>query len=312
MKVNDLIFRELIGRGYSIRGKTRIWNLSEPKLLYLTPELTKGFLNLTKFSVYKKKVYDIEVDLLKKNALNILAPFDGRPFNLIDLGCGDGIKAKEFIKSLKGKSKLRYCPVDISDYLINRAIENISAGNFKNVNNFDPNVSDFEHVDNVIALLRNNNYQKNLIFLLGSTLGNFEINDFLFTLSNAMIHRDFLVIGNGIRTGERLVSLETYKNKFFDKWFFEIMRSLGFRKNEVGYSARFAHSRVEFYYKIKVNKKIQHLGKKVEFKKGDEIVIAVLYKYYEDELVESAKRYFRTVDVVKDSENEYALLICKK
>ncbi|MEM4271948.1 MAG: L-histidine N(alpha)-methyltransferase, partial [Candidatus Pacearchaeota archaeon] len=123
---------------------------------------------------------------------------------------------------------------------------------------------------------------------------------------------DFLIIGNGIRTGPRLVSLETYKAKPFDDWFFGVMKGLGFKRNEVEYDARFANSRIEMFYKIKVNKKINYLGHKIEFKKGDQIVVAILYKYYEDELFNYTKRYFRCVKLFKDPENEYALLVCKK
>ena len=38
MQINDLIFKELIKRGYSLEGKTRIWNIADSKLWYLTPE----------------------------------------------------------------------------------------------------------------------------------------------------------------------------------------------------------------------------------------------------------------------------------
>ena len=151
-----------------------------------------------------------------------------------------------------------------------------------------------------------------MVFLLGCTLSNFEINDFLFNLSSSMFERDYIVIGNGIRTGPRLVSLETYKNKVFDNWFINLMQELGFKKNEVKYCARFTNSKLECFYTIKVNKKIKHLGKEVEFKKGDQIVVAFLYKYYENELKDFASRYFSNVKVLKDPENEYALLICKK
>jgi uncharacterized SAM-dependent methyltransferase len=312
MEINQMVFNELLKRGYSVRGKNKVWTLADSRLLYITPELAKGFLNLTKFKVYKKKIYDIEVKLLKDNALNILKPFENRDFNLIDLGCGDGSKAKEFIKSLKNKGKLRYCPVDISSYFIDKAISGIKSGNFKNVRDYESNVSDFDNLDNIVAYLRNDKYQKNMSLLLGCTLSNFEINDFLFNLSSAMFEKDYLIIGNGIRTGPRLVSLETYKNKAFDNWFIWLMNELGFKKNEVEYDARFTNSRLECFYRIKVNKKINHLGHKVEFKKGDQIVVAFLYKYYENELVDFTKRYFSSVEVVKDPDNEYALLICKK
>ena len=49
----------------------------------------------------------------------------GKPVNIIDLGCGDGKKAVIFISHLKGKVKLRYCPIDISGYMVEKAIERI-------------------------------------------------------------------------------------------------------------------------------------------------------------------------------------------
>jgi len=312
MDINQTIFNELIKRGYSIRGKNRIWNLGDSKLLYITPELAQGFLNLEKFDIYKKKVYDIEVKLLKENAAKIFKLGKKKDLNLIDLGCGNGKKTKEFVISLRGKGDLRYCPVDVSSYFIKKAISNIKSGKFKNIKNYAPSVSDFENLDNVLGLYRNGTYQRNLILLLGNTLANFEINDFLFNLSNGMLEGDIIVMGNGIRTGPRLVALETYKNKAFDNWFFGVMKGLGFKKNEVQYDARFVNSRVECFYKIMANKKINYLGNEVEFKKGDKIVLAVLYKYYEEELLNFTGRYFKTVEGIKDPDDGYMLLICKK
>lgn len=313
MNANQVIFGELMKSGYSVRGKNKIWNLSDPKILYITPQLADGFLKLSSFKPYKEKVYDVELKLLKENAVKILESTKRKDLNLIDLGCADGRKAMEFIAALNGKGNIRYCPVDISSFFINKSIDNIKSKNFKNVKDYAPSVSDFENFGNILGLYRNESYQKNLILLLGSTLANFEINDFLFRLSNGMFEGDFIVIGNGIRNnGPRFVSLETYKHKMFDDWFFEAMRALGFKKNEVEYDARFTNSRVECFYKINVDKKISSLENELEFKKGDEIVIAVLYKYFEEELFKFTKRYFRTVEIVKDSEGGYALLICKK
>ena len=44
-KINDLIFRELIKRGYSLEGNTRIWNIADSKLWYLTPEQAQSYLD---------------------------------------------------------------------------------------------------------------------------------------------------------------------------------------------------------------------------------------------------------------------------
>ena len=45
-KINDLIFKELIKRGYSLEGNTRVWNIADSKLWYLTPEQAQGYLDL--------------------------------------------------------------------------------------------------------------------------------------------------------------------------------------------------------------------------------------------------------------------------
>ena len=55
-QVNDLIFKELLKRGYSLRGKTRVWNIADSKLCYLTPNQAQAFLDLERSSEYKKDV----------------------------------------------------------------------------------------------------------------------------------------------------------------------------------------------------------------------------------------------------------------
>ena len=143
MQVNDLIFKELIKRGYSLEGKTRVWNIADSKLWYLTPEQAQGFLDLEKSKDYRKDVIQKEIDLIKENINEILKKLEKKPVNIIDLGCGDGKKATLFIQHLKGKVKLRYCPVDISGYMVEKAITNIKKLNVGEVVKFQWNISDF-------------------------------------------------------------------------------------------------------------------------------------------------------------------------
>jgi len=53
-KINDLVFKEVLKRGYNQEGKTRVWNLADSKLWYLTPKQAQGFLNLEETKDYKK------------------------------------------------------------------------------------------------------------------------------------------------------------------------------------------------------------------------------------------------------------------
>ena len=91
--INDLIFKELIKRGYSLEGKTRVWNIADSKLWYLTPEQSQAFLDLEQAQDYQKDVIQKEIDLINNNIDEILKKVGKDPLNIIDLGCGDGKKA---------------------------------------------------------------------------------------------------------------------------------------------------------------------------------------------------------------------------
>ncbi len=312
MNVNGIIFKELVKRGYSLKGKTRVWDVADSKLWYLTPELSEGFLNLAKYEPYRKVFVETELRLVKENAEKIISLFGKCNFNLVDLGCGGGLKTTAFIKSLPNNVNLRYCPVDISPYFINKSLGRVKMLKSKKVGAFKPFVSDFEDLDDIVGMLRNSDYPCNLILLLGGTISHYDINDFLFQLSRDMFKGDFLVVGNGYRVGKRFVNVDKYKTSLFNAWFIQVMKGLGFEENEVEYDARFANGRLEAFYRVLVDKKINYKGKKVSFRKGDEVVVAIQYKFYEKELMKFCKMYFSQVEFVSDKKREYCLLLCKK
>lgn len=199
-KINDLIFKELLKRGYSLEGNTRIWNLADSKLWYLTPEQAQAFLDLEQSKDYQKEVIQKEIDLIKKNINEITSEIKNKSINLIDLGCGDGKKAVIFLNYLGDTATIRYCPIDISSYMVEKAIENVSKTNINEIIKLQWNISDFENLENVTPLLRSGFYKDNLILLLGNTLGNFEIHELLFEIRSSMKDGDLLLIGNGLDT----------------------------------------------------------------------------------------------------------------
>ncbi|MCH7568651.1 MAG: L-histidine N(alpha)-methyltransferase [Nanoarchaeota archaeon] len=314
MKIKDLVFKEFVKNGYAESNGNRVWNIAQRKFLYLTPELAKGFLNLRNFDRYRKIVVEKEINLIKSNARRIAEDIGDESFNLIDMFCGDGTKAKEFFKALNGKAKVRYCPVNVSKYLVNLSLKNVKKEKFENVKDYKPYFfnGDAKLFEQFLVTVRGSKYQRNVILILGSVLASYDINDFLYRLSNIMLQGDYVVIGNGVRRGKRLVSLETYKHNIFDQWFIHLMRGVGFKDKEIKYDARFGNSRVEMFYKIQCEKKIKHKGKEIKLNKGDEVLVATLYKYYAKELNKFCKMYFKEVDLVKDSDGEYALVICRK
>jgi len=311
MPIKKILLDELIKKGHTEIGGKKIWNLANRSFLQLTPEMSKGFLKVVNYPPYKKNIYDKELDLILSNMNNFVSDVIKNPFNLIDIGCGEGVKAKAFFDSCKCVHKVRYCPVSPDKFMLDKAVETLKK--IKGVElSFEPYKSGFEHLSEIGPRMRNQEFPQNVILLHGSILASYEINDYLFKLSNGMIDGDYLVIGNGIRKGERLVEIDKYKDKVFDDWFMPLLKTIGFEKNEDEYDAEFRNNRMESFYKLKVDKNVKHNGNTLEFRKGDEILVFFLYKYYKEELEKFCKMYFCDVKVVVDKDEGYALLFCKK
>lgn len=314
MEFNDLIFRELIKRGYSLEGKTRVWNIADSKLWYLTPPQAQAFLDLEeKSSDYHKHIVQKEINLIKENIDQIVKKIgDNRPINIIDLGCGDGKKAAIFLDSLKNKLKIRYCPIDISNYMIEKALENIKGMKVEEIVEFQWNVSDFENLENIAHLLRRGRFKNNFILLLGNTLGNFEINELLYEIRSAMKDGDLLLIGNGLETKHSNDILKSYDNKLLDNLLIQTLTQIGLKPENLEYGVRFRNSRVEMYYTIKKDSNITFLDKKVQFHTGDQIIVAISYKYDKEDFRRFMKLYFDDVEFFFSDDEAYSLVLCKK
>lgn len=313
-QMNDLIFKELIKRGYSLEGNTRVWNIADSKLWYLTPDQAQSFLDLEKSEDYDRDIIKKEIDLINKNIKEILERVGKGPINLIDLGCGDGKKAVLFIDYLlKQKEKVRYCPIDISGYMVEKAIANVAGLDVEEIVKFQWNISDFENIENVAGLLRYKDFQKNFFLLLGNTLGNFEINELLYEVRSAMSWDDVLLIGNGLANTKNVDELlKAYNNPYLDNLLSKTLTQIGLDEKNIEYGARFRNQRVEMYYTIKDNCSIKFFGNEVHFNKGDQIIVAVSYHYNKDDFVSFMKMYFGKTDFYFSEDDSYCLVVCKK
>jgi uncharacterized SAM-dependent methyltransferase len=313
MELKDNVVKTLVKKGRVERADgSRVWDISDRGLLYIGPELAEAFLKLRAHPRYKATIIDLEISLLKKVAPKFLEIVGDKPCNLIDMGCGDGKKAEAFIESLNGKGNIRYCPVNINKGLVDLALKNLKEKNFPNVSDYKPILANLKSLYDAILLAKNPKYQKNVVLLLGSIIAGFDIHEYLFELSNSMNQGDCLLVGNAIRTGERFANIENYKHPLFKEWLGHLIKQLNFGDEEVEYGARFENGRVECFYKIGSDKKFQYEGKEFDFKRGDDVVVAVLYKYYADELEKFCKMYFREVMLMRDENEEQALVCCIK
>ncbi len=311
-EINGMIFKELIKRGYSLDGNTRIWNIADSKLWYLKPEQAQAFLDLENSQDYKKDIIQKEIDLINENIDDMVKDLKGKYWNIVDIGCGDGKKAVIFLNKLKGNFKVRYCPIDISSYMVEKALQKIKKTDVEEVIKFQWNISDFENISNVSNLLRYDKFKENFFLLLGNTLGNFEINELLYEMRSAMKGDDYLLIGNGLDNQKEEEILEAYNNTFLDKLLVKTLLQIGFKEENLKYGARFKNSRVEMYYTILKDCKITFLEKEIKFNTGDQIIVGVSYKYNKSDFISFMKLYFDQVDIKISEDGSYALALCKK
>ena len=311
-KINDLIFKELIKRGYSLEGKTRIWNIADSKLWYLTHVQAQAFLDLEKDKGYREEIIQKELNLVNNSINDVLETIGSKPMNIVDLGCGDGKKALIFLDYLKGRIKIRYCPIDISGYMVQKALENFKKTNIGEVVEFQWNISDFENIENIAHLLRIGDFKQNFYLLLGNTLGNFEINELLYEVRSGMNEGDYLLIGNGLSTRDTEQLLESYSTPSVDSFLEHIPSQLGLAHEDVSFGTRFKNSRIELFYALNKDKLIKFQDKEVLFFKGDRIIVSVSYHYKKEDFISFLKMYFNHVKFYISKDNSYALALCRK
>jgi uncharacterized SAM-dependent methyltransferase len=311
-QINDLIFKELIKRGYSLEGRTRVWNIADSKLWYLTPDQAQAFLDLEKDKGYREEIIQKEVGLINNNINEIVETIGIRAMNIVDLGCGDGKKAMILLNHLRDKVKIRYCPIDISSYMVQKALETFKQTNIGEVVEFKWNISDFENIENIAHLLRIEQFKQNLYLLLGNTLGNFEINELLYEVRSGMNDGDYLLIGNGLSTKDVDQLLESYTTPSVDSFLGHIPSQLGLDKTDVSFGTRFKNSRIELFYALNRDKLVKFQDKEVLFNKGDRIIVSVSYHYRKEDFISFLKMYFNEVKFYLSNDGTYALALCKK
>ena len=314
-QVNDLIFKELIKRGYALEGNTRVWDIADSKLWYLTPAQAQAYLDLQASESYKSTIGPKELSLIEKNLKPIIKKLGKNPLNIIDLGCKKKKKAVIFVEGLNQEGiKLRYCPIDISGYMVEKAIEKISKLNVEEVIDFEWNISDFENLENITPLLKKGEFKKNFFLLLGNTLGNFELHELLYEVRSGMKDGDLLLIGNGLnneKIDEDVIKF-CKENRLNNEFLVHIPLQLGLNKEDVSFDVRFTNSRIEFYYNILKDKTIKFQDKTVDFKEGDQLIVAIAYHFEKSVLMSFLKLYFKDVEMFVSEEKSYMLAVCEK
>jgi hypothetical protein len=198
--------------------------------------------------------------------------------------------------------------------MVKKAIDEVSAQGTTDIIKVHWNISDFENLQNVIPLLRTDGFKRNFFLLLGNTFGNFETHELLYAIRNAMRDGDVLLIGNGINNHkmEEDIVKSCRENPRWDAWYSLILQLVGFKREWLSYDVRFRNDRLETYFTIIKDTTITFQGKKIDFYKGDQIVVAFAYHYEHDDFLSFLKMYFSDVEFYMLKDGSYCLALCKK
>lgn len=135
----------------------------------------------------------------------------GLPFNLIELGAGDGSKTKVLLEHFLSKGiDFTYYPVDISQHILNELVDMLYA-EFPELDVVPLNMDYFE----ALKSMEQFGDRKNITMFLGSNIGNFESNQLEVFLSNLQSHfkpNDKLLLGVDLKKDPDVI-LEAYNDK---------------------------------------------------------------------------------------------------
>ncbi|MCA8921865.1 MAG: L-histidine N(alpha)-methyltransferase [Planctomycetes bacterium] len=137
----------------------------------------------------------VEHEILSAQAEDFVSAFRGTPFNLVDLGAGDGRKTVLLLDAAQRLGlDCRYVPIDVSESALDDLIERMQA-RYPDLE-IEGVVSEYLH--GIEWLVEQAPRRASLVAFLGSNVGNFDragAARFLRRLWNALLADDGLLIG---------------------------------------------------------------------------------------------------------------------
>lgn len=225
-----------------------------------------GGINLSEYSLLKKRVRDFTESFKNKNKINV-----------IDLGCGDGTPVFPILDELKKQNiKFRYIPLDISQEMLDIAESKIkqkySCEIYKKLFDFElGNFSDITYD------LKSDGYS-NLLCFLGSTVGNFpDKGRVLANMRDSMGSDDFLIVGVEMTNFSKINKIiPHYQGKLIENFIYYIPSKIGITKKGTRYEANWndKENQIEGWITILKDQKIR-IGKETFKLEVDERILSV-------------------------------------
>lgn len=163
---------------------------------------------------------DSEFEVIKKYKNSFLKHFspDGEPFELIELGAGDGTKTEILLSHfLSQNADLVYAPVDVSK----NVLDTLSARMLKKLPELviEPQAKRYYQA---LHDLKQRNERKNVVLFMGANIGNFhfeEAIDFMRNLANSLNDGDQMLVGFDLKKDPRIIQAAYDDNQGVTKQF---------------------------------------------------------------------------------------------
>jgi len=273
-----------------------------PKFLYIG-EGAKHFIDISNSQRYS--VCENERSLLSENASEILGHYMNCPINIIDIGPGDGTKAKILRESEPGR-EMTYSMVDICPTMIYKSAME-GAGRWKETKGILTSFEDME--------LPTDPYGANLYLVLGNTLSNFESYEQVRLLENiagTMNEQDCLLVGFELM-GYREEAMDVYDNDASREFTFNPLRLLGFDYNDFDFSVGFnsEEGRVEMYFTPKRDVEAEYNSSPIILRRGEKVTTAISYLAGNSDFSDQLAGVGLT-EAAKYEKDGYAMVLAKK
>jgi dimethylhistidine N-methyltransferase len=144
-----------------------------------------------------------EREILETHRQELADYIGDQPFNLIELGAGDGSKTRLLLDQFKDRTDFMYIPIDISQTAVTKLLSRVE----KDYPNLNGHGLIAEYRDG-LSWVESRWERRNLVLFLGSSIGNFEAQEsreFLSNLRSSLNPADYVLIGFDLIKSESIL-----------------------------------------------------------------------------------------------------------
>jgi DNA-binding Lrp family transcriptional regulator len=290
-----------------------VLDLRNSKLWYLNHKGADAYLNIYENKKYFEAMEKSELDLFDEVVSYVEAQYPGENYSLIDIGSGDGLKARIFIEKM-GEAKVKaYYPVDIQPIELAAALRAHTEGPYSK----QPVLLDIENLAARFPLKMHPGERQITVFL-GGTYGNFkskEINRHLKVLTsdpNALV-----LVSMPVATGKTDAEIvELYSAKSMDDMAFGPLAQVGFNAEDFETNPKHPDLRVQpavedarLVTRFILKNDTVVLGKK--FEKGTMFKMTTSWKPTLEQVREALEQDFTIEKMFHNSEMSISLIRAK-